>query len=166
MRIAVCPGSFDPITLGHVDVISRAAAMFDEVIVLVMHNSRKGGGMFSIEERMELARRSVSSLGNARVDSHDGLLADYVVAHGVQAIVKGLRAMSDFENEFQQALANRTLAPQVETMFMVSRTDYMYLSSSVVKEIASFGGDISPFVPAEILPFVTKRALNIEKDVT
>ena len=156
-RIAVCPGSFDPVTLGHLDVITRASKMFDEVIVLVMVNPRKNGGLFTPDERVGFLRRCTADLSNVRVDQDTGLLADYVVSHGAHAIVKGLRAMSDFENEFQQALINKTLAPEVETLFMVSNSDHMYLSSSVVKEICAFGGDISRFLPVEILDDVVER---------
>ncbi len=148
-RIAVYPGSFDPITNGHLDIIKRAAKMFDKVIVLVSYNARKHGGTFSPQERVEFIKRCVN-IKNVAVDSYQGLLADYVTIAGASAIVKGLRAVSDFEVEFQQALINRQLAPEVDTVFLVSSIENMYLSSSAVKEICLLGGEINNFVPPEI----------------
>lgn len=156
-RIAVCPGSFDPVTNGHIDIIKRAASMFDKVIVLVMYNARKNGGTLPVEERAELIRRCVDGMPNVAVDFYGGLLADYVKMNGVCAIVKGLRAVSDFEDEFQQALANKKLAPGVETVFAVTSSEYMYLSSSVVREICRYGGDISGFVPDVIREDIVKK---------
>lgn len=155
--IAVCPGSFDPITVGHLDIISRSAKMFDKVIVVVMINSRKSGGMFSPEERVDLIKRSTSHIPNVEVDFYDGLLADYAVEKGAVAIVKGLRVLSDYEDEFKQALTNKKLAENVETVFLVTNTKYMFLSSSVVKEVGNFGGDISDFVPPEIKQDIIDR---------
>ena len=155
-RIAVCPGSFDPVTLGHVDIISRAAALFDRVIVLVSKNVDKNP-VFSAEERVELIKKSVSDLKNVEVESFDGLLAEYVKDKKACAIVKGIRAMTDFENEFQMALVNRKLYGDAETVFLVARSENMYLSSSVVRQIASFGGDISSFVPDEIAETIMQR---------
>ena len=155
--IAICPGSFDPVTIGHLDIISRTAKMFDKVIVVVMINSKIGGGMFIREERLDFIRRSTAHLHNVEVDFYDGLLADYAVQKGAVAIVKGLRVLSDYEDEFKQALTNKKLAPQVETIFLVTDTEYMFLSSSVVKEIGSFGGDIGDFVPSEIKQDIIKR---------
>lgn len=155
MRLAICPGSFDPVTNGHVDVIQRASRLFDKVVVLVAVNSEKHG-MFTAEERCELLRRATGHLSNVEVDAYDGLLADYARDHRAVAIVKGLRAVSDFEYEFQMALTNRKLNDEVETVFLTTSTEYMYLSSSLVKEVARLGGDISEFVP----PCVVKDILN------
>ena len=155
--IAVCPGSFDPVTIGHINIISRAAKLFEKVIVVVMVNSRKNTAMFTPDERMDFIRRSVSHLPNVEVDFYDGLLADYAVRKGAVAIVKGLRVLSDYEDEFKQALTNKKLAENVETIFLVTDTAYMFLSSSVVKEVGSLGGDISDFVPPEIKEDIIKR---------
>ena len=156
-RIAVCPGSFDPITKGHLDIITRASAMFDELIVVVMINPNKLSGSFSPFERKELIEKSVSHLENVTVDVYDGLLADYTKECDACAIIKGLRAMSDFEYEFQMALTNKKLNPYVETLFLTTSTENMYLSSSMVKQIASLGGDIKDFVPPEIHSDIVER---------
>lgn len=156
-KTAVYPGSFDPITNGHLDIIRRASKMFDKVIVLVSYNVRKNGGSFTPPERVELIKRCIGDIPNVTVDSYTGLLADYVSISGASAIVKGLRAVSDFEVEFQQALINKRLAPNVDTVFLVSSLDYMYLSSSAVKEICHLGGDISGFVPQEIAKDIIKK---------
>ena len=155
--IAVCPGSFDPVTIGHINIITRAAKLFDKVIVVVMVNSRKNSAMFTPEERMDFIRRSISHLKTVEVDFYDGLLADYVVRKGAVAIVKGLRVLSDYEDEFKQALTNKRLAENVETIFLVTDTEYMFLSSSVVKEVGSLGGEIGDFVPPEIKDDIMKR---------
>lgn len=155
--IAICPGSFDPVTIGHLNIISRTAKMFDKVIVVVMINKNKPGGLFSPEERVDFIKRCTASLPNVEVDFYDGLLADYAVKKGAVAIVKGLRVLSDYEDEFKQALTNKKLAKNVETIFMVTDTKYMFLSSSVVKEICSFGGDIGDFVPQEIKQDIIDR---------
>ena len=155
-RIAVCPGSFDPITLGHLDIIRRAATLFDQVIVLVVINPAKTPS-FTPEERVEMIRKSVEGIPNVEVDLYMGLLVDYVRSKGAAAIVKGLRAMSDFEYEFQMALTNRKLMPQAETVFLTPSSDNMYLSSSMVRQIARFGGDVSSFVPSIILDTVVER---------
>lgn len=157
MKIAVCPGSFDPITLGHLDIISRAAKLFDRVIVLVSINPAKTNYAFTIAERVDFIKRVTADLPNVCVDSSDGLLADYLREKGACAIVKGLRAVSDFEYEFQMSLANKMLNPQAETVFFTAAAENMYLSSSIVKQIASFGGDISNFVPACILGEIQVR---------
>ncbi|MCR5689776.1 MAG: pantetheine-phosphate adenylyltransferase [Clostridiales bacterium] len=157
-RLAVCPGSFDPVTCGHIDVISRTAAIFDKVIVVVMYNYHKLNQMtFTPEERVDLLRRCTGNMPNVAVDFYGGLLADYVKMNKATAIVKGLRAVTDFEDEFQQALTNKLLAPDVETVFMTTRAENLYLSSSMVKQVCEFGGDISTFVPPEILDDVVKR---------
>lgn len=155
MKIAICPGSFDPITLGHKDIIERTAELFDKVIVLVMSNSEKHP-LFSLEERMDMIKRCVST-DNVEVDTYDGLLVNYAKAHGAVAVVKGLRAVSDFDYEFQQALTNKSLYPKIETVFIAARGENMFLSSSMVKEVCRLGGDVSQFVPGEILVDVTKR---------
>ena len=164
MKIAVCPGSFDPITKGHLDIITRAAKLFDAVIVLVSVNYDKKTS-FTAEERCDLIKTCITNLPNVRVDRFDGLLADYVREKKACAIVKGLRAMSDFEYEFQMALTNKKLNPQVETLFLTTATRNMYLSSSMVKQIASMGGDISSFVPEVIRADIMNR-IFIKKDTT
>ena len=150
MRIAVYPGSFDPITYGHLDIIQRSSKVFDKVIVAVVKNRSKEP-LFSVEERMNFIRRSITDLSNVEVDHFDGLLVNFVTAKKAQVIVKGLRAMSDFEYEFQMALLNRKLQPKVETMFLMTDHKYSYLSSSMVKEIAGLGGSIQDLVPEDIL---------------
>ena len=157
MKIAVCPGSFDPVTLGHLDIINRASRLFDKVIVLVSFNYGKSSASFSVEERMEMIRTVTKHLNNVEIDCNSGLLADYLKKTGAAAIVKGLRAVSDFEYEFQMALANKKLYSEAETVFLTTSSENMYLSSSVVKEIASLGGDISGFVPSEILEVIKNR---------
>ncbi|MCD7774740.1 MAG: pantetheine-phosphate adenylyltransferase [Clostridiales bacterium] len=155
--IAICPGSFDPVTNGHLDIIKRASEKFDKIIVLVSYNAKKNGGTFTVSERVDFLKRCLTDIPNVTVDSYDGLLVDYARKVGASAIVKGLRAVSDFEEEFQMALINRQLAPEVDTVFMVSSLDYMYLSSSTVREICYFGGNIENFVPAEIVPDIVKK---------
>ena len=156
MRIAICPGSFDPVTYGHLDIIRRAAQLFDRVIVVVMTNSAKQPA-FTKEERMDFLRRATGGLPNVVVDSYGGLLAEYARQHKADVIVKGLRAMSDFEYEFQMALTNRKLYPEAETVFLTTKSEHMYLSSSLVKQVAGFGGDITGFVPACIMPDILKK---------
>lgn len=158
MRIAVCPGSFDPVTLGHLDIIRRASLLFDRVIVVVMTNMAKSP-LFTQVERMDLIRRAVDAEGieGVTVDCYDGLLAEYVKMRNAKVIVKGLRAMSDFEYEFQMALTNRKLYPEAETVFLTTTADHMYLSSSLVKQVARFGGEIADFVPACILPDIIEK---------
>ncbi len=156
MKIAVCPGSFDPVTNGHVDIIARAAALFDRVNVAVMVNAAKSP-VFSTECRVEMLRDCTAHLPNVQVESYDGLLAVYAQRVGATAIVKGLRALSDFEYEFQMALTNRRLNPRLETVFLTATDDKMYLSSSLVKQVAQYGGDVSAFVPAVILPRIQRQ---------
>lgn len=149
---AICPGSFDPITNGHLDIIERAAALFDEVIVVVMSNYKKSGQhAFSEHERVELIKKSVTHLSNVKVDTYGGLLVDYAKSNDVKVVVKGLRALSDFDNEFQQALANKRMGPEIETVFITTKAEHMFLSSSLVRQIGELGGDISDFVPAPVL---------------
>jgi pantetheine-phosphate adenylyltransferase len=149
MRTAVCPGSFDPVTYGHLDVFARASELADEVIVAVLINQTKAG-LFSIEERMEVLREVVAPFGNVKVDSLHGLLVDYCRTHSIKAIVKGLRAVSDFDYELQMAQMNYRLA-EVETLFISTNPLYSFLSSSLVKEVAKFGGDVSGLVPETVL---------------
>lgn len=151
MKIAIYPGSFDPITSGHLNIIQRAASVFDKLIVCVMVNAGKNP-MFTQEERVEMIRRVTSNLENVEVDSSSGLLADYARRKGGCVIVKGLRAGSDFENEFQMALVNRKINPELDTMFLTADSQYMYLSSSMVKELGSYGVELSDFLPTEIIP--------------
>ncbi|NLC44506.1 MAG: pantetheine-phosphate adenylyltransferase [Clostridiales bacterium] len=150
MRIAVYPGSFDPLTYGHLDIIQRSSRVFDKVIVAVVKNQSKKP-LFSVDERIEFIKRCISNLPNVEVDHFEGLLVNFVTNKGAQVIIKGLRAMSDFEYEFQMALLNRKLQSEVETMFLMTDHKYSYLSSSMVKEIASLGGSIQDLVPEEIL---------------
>jgi pantetheine-phosphate adenylyltransferase len=158
MKIAVCPGSFDPITKGHLDIIKRASKLFDRVIVVVMTNAAKSP-LFTQVERMDLLQRAITDAGidNVIVDCYDGLLADYVKMRNATAIVKGLRAMSDFEYEFQMALTNRKIYPEAETVFLTTAAENMYLSSSLVKQVGTLGGDISDFVSACILSDITNK---------
>ena len=149
MKIGIYPGSFDPVTRGHLDIISRAEKLFDRLIVAVMINPDKQS-TFTAEERVEMLRQATADIPNVRVDCYDGLLAQYAESIGARAIVKGLRAMSDFEYEFQMALTNKKLYPSAETVFLTTKAENMYLSSSMVKQIGSMGGDISDFVPRGI----------------
>ncbi len=150
-RIAIYPGSFDPVTSGHLEIIRRSSKLFDKIIVVVMTNHRKQGlYTFSVDERVDLIRRCTANLSNVSVDSYMGLLADYAKKKNAVAIVKGLRAVSDFENEFQQALINKKLNEEVETVFMAADSEHMFLSSSMIKQVCQLGGDISQFIPGEI----------------
>lgn len=156
-KIALCPGSFDPITNGHLDIIRRASLLFDEVIVLVMVNFSKTTTAFTVADRVEMAKITTSSLKNVRVDSSGGLLADYAKRIRATTIVKGLRAVSDFEYEFQMSLTNKKLYPELETLFLTTSLQYMYLSSSIVRQVAALGGDISEFVSPEIKEKIIAR---------
>ncbi|MBN3033595.1 MAG: pantetheine-phosphate adenylyltransferase [Candidatus Saganbacteria bacterium] len=146
MRKAVYPGSFDPVTSGHLDVIERAARLFDRVIVAVIRNPEKSP-LFSFQERMDMLKASVPHCDNVAVDSFDGLLVEYVRGQKACAVVRGLRAVSDFDYEFQMALTNRRMAPEIETVFLMTDYRYSYLSSSFVRQIAGLGGDVSGLVP-------------------
>ncbi|WP_186565392.1 pantetheine-phosphate adenylyltransferase [Lawsonibacter celer] len=157
MKTAIYPGSFDPITLGHLNIIKRAAVCFDRLIVCVMVNSEKNKGLFTPDERVELIRRVVAKLPNVEVEQSSGLLSDYARQKKACAVVKGLRAVSDYEKEVQMALINRKLNPRLDTMFMPSSAKYTYLSSSVVKEMAYYGADLTDFVPREIIKDVNQR---------
>lgn len=152
----ICPGSFDPVTIGHIDIISRASKMFDHVIVAVLNNLVKNPS-FTTDERIALLKEATKDFDNVEIVGFDGLLADYAKERGVNVIVKGLRAVSDFEYEFQQALTNKKLNPELETVFLTSNAEYMYLSSSMVKQVASLGGDISSFVPECVHDIIIER---------
>jgi len=152
MKRALYPGSFDPITLGHIDVIQRGTQVLDEIIVAVAHNDAKQG-LFSTDERLEMIRQALGSKKGVTVVKLDGLLADYARHQGIKIILRGLRAVSDFEFEFQMALANRRLFPQLETIYLTPKEEYSFISSRIVKEIARLGGDVSQFVP----PVVSAR---------
>ena len=151
MSIAIYPGSFDPITNGHLNIIARAAKSFDQLIVCVMVNGDKHP-MFSREERVEMIRRVTQDMENVEVDSSDALLADYARRRNARVIIKGLRAMSDFEREFQMAIINHKLNPGLDTMFLTAEHQFMYLSSSVVKEMGHYQVDLTDFLPKEIIP--------------
>ena len=158
MKTAICPGSFDPVTNGHLDVIERASKIFDEVYVVVMTNYQKiGSTTFTEAERVDLIERSIGHLPNVRVDTYSGLLADYAAEHDSHIIVKGLRAVSDFENEFQQSIANKHINNSLETVFLPSSENHMFLSSSFIKQIGQLGGDISDFVPEPVRDDIIKR---------
>lgn len=146
---AICAGTYDPLTLGHLDVIERASRIFPRVVIAVATNPGKNP-LFTLEERIDLVRRSVAHLKGIEVDSFDGLLVDFAESKEVRVIVRGLRAFSDFEYEFQMALTNRKLKPQLETIFLMPKQDYSYVSSSNVRTVASLGGDISQFVPPPV----------------
>lgn len=158
-KTVICPGSFDPVTLGHIDIIKRASKMFDKVIVAVLVNMSKTPS-FTIDERIAFLKEALCDVENIEIVGFSGLLADYARERGANAVVKGLRAMSDFEYEFQMALTNKKLNPELDTVFLTSDSQYMYLSSSMVKQIASLGGDISFFVPACIHEQVCERLKN------
>ena len=151
MKIAIYPGSFDPVTSGHLNIIRRAANIFDKLIVCVMVNAGKNP-MFTQQERVELIQRITSDLPNVEVDCSDELLAEYAKRKGGCVIVKGLRATSDFENEFQMALINHKINPNLDTMFLTAEHQYMYMSSSTVKELGSYNVDLSDFLPEQIIP--------------
>jgi len=149
VRRVVCPGSFDPVTNGHLDIISRASRLYDEVIVAVLINITKKS-LFTVEERMEMLREVTTQYGNVRVDSFHGLLVDFCEANGISAVVKGLRAVSDFDYELQMAQMNYSMA-KVETMFMTTNPLYSFLSSSLIREVAKYGGDVSGLVPEQVI---------------
>ena len=156
MTTAIYPGSFDPITKGHLNIIQRAAKIFDRLIVCIMVNVDKRP-MFTSEERVDMIRRVTQGLDNVTVDSSSALLAEYAQQNNVNVVVKGLRAATDFEKEFQMALINHKMNPNLDSMFLTSEHQFMYLSSSVVKELGSHGADLSDFLPEEIIPDCVKR---------
>ena len=162
MKIAIYPGSFDPITSGHLNIIRRAASIFDKLIVCVMVNGTKKP-MFTREERVDMIRQVVGDIPNVEVDSSDELLAEYAKRRGSCVIVKGLRAGSDFENEFQMALINHKINPTLGTMFLTAEHQYMYLSSSTVKELGNYDVDLSDFLPQQIVPVFKQRIADISQ---
>lgn len=156
MKRAVYPGSFDPVTLGHLDIMKRSAALVDELIVAVLQNNKKNP-LFSVEERVKILKKVTKDINNIRVESFDGLSIDFVKHCDAQFLVRGLRAITDFDYELQMAQTNRILAPDVDTIFLTTSLEYAYLSSSTVKEVAWYGGDISKFVPEEVVFEIHKR---------
>jgi len=159
MRTAIYPGSFDPMTLGHLNIIRRTSKIFDKVVVCIMINgTKKGNSMFTLEERVEMAKLVTAHLPNVEIDSYSGLLADYAKRYDRPVIVKGLRAATDFENEFTMASINKKLNPDMETMFLTASDKYTFVSSSNVKEIARHGGDLKDFLPWELIDVVREAA--------
>lgn len=156
MRVAICPGSFDPVTNGHLDIIKRAAAMFDKLIVVVAYNPDKKN-CFTVAERVGFLKEALAELPNVEVDSWTGLTAEYAQSHNAVAIVRGLRAMTDFEYEFQLALTNKQLFPACDTVFLTTNAKYLYLSSSLVRQLSGFGKDITSFVPPCVAEAFTRR---------
>ncbi|MBO4902520.1 MAG: pantetheine-phosphate adenylyltransferase [Lachnospiraceae bacterium] len=159
MKRAIYPGSFDPVTLGHIDIIKRAAAIFDEVVVSVLCNHGKSP-LFSVEERVNILKEVTKDITNVTIDSFDGLLVDHALERNADAVIRGLRAVTDFEYELQLAQTNRKLCDRVDTIFLTTGLDYAYISSSIVKEVASFGGDISKFVPPYVAQLVYAKYQN------
>lgn len=157
MRTVIYPGSFDPFTNGHLDIVQRAAKLFDTVIVAIANNEEKKQPLFTLKERIALVQESIGSMPNVKVDSFTGLLVDYVESRGGQAVLRGLRAISDFEFEFQLALMNRKLNERVETIFMMPKETFTFLSSRIIKEIARLGGDVKAFVPAHVEAALKKK---------
>lgn len=163
MKTAIYPGSFDPMTLGHLNIIRRASGIFDRVVVCIMKNAGKQHPMFSREERVELAKRVTERFPNVEVVTYDGLIAEFAATFPEGAvIVKGLRANTDFENEFQMALINKKLNPNLDTMFLTASEKYTFLSSSVVKELAYYGADLSELLPCEIIDDVRSAAQSVK----
>ena len=162
MKIAIYPGSFDPVTSGHLNIIRRAAGIFDKLIVCVMVNAGKNP-LFTLEERVELIRKVTADLPNVEVDGSSELLAEYAKRRGSCVIVKGLRAGSDFENEFTMAMINHKINPDLDTMFLTAEHEFMYMSSSMVKELGTYNVDLSGFIPEQIIPDVQKRISTIHQ---
>ena len=158
MSIAICPGSFDPITLGHLNIIRRTSKIFDRLVVCIMHNAMKPNPMFTVEEKVDMCRRATERYPNVTVDWSDGLLAEYAKQYSGAVIVKGLRAASDFEYEFQMNLINKKINPELETMFLTASGKYTFLSSSVVREMAYYGADLTGLVPSELIEEIETKA--------
>ena len=160
MSTAICPGSFDPVTMGHMDVILRCAKIFDRVVVCVSHNSTKSKPMFTEDEKLSMLRKVLEPYDNITVDLTEGLLAEFVKKYDDAVLVKGLRAASDFEYEFQMNLINKRINPQLDTMFVTASEKYTFLSSSVVREMAMYGADLTGLVPDEIIDDIQKKAIE------
>ena len=158
MRTAICPGSFDPITLGHLNIIERAAQIFDHVVVCVAANATKTSPMFTVEEKVEMVKLAISRLENVRVEINSGLLAEFARHFEGAVLIKGLRAASDFDYEFQMDSINKRLNPELETMFLTADQRYTFLSSSVVRELARYGADLNGLVPEEIISLIEAKA--------
>ena len=165
MSIAICPGSFDPITLGHLNIIRRTSRIFDRVVVCIMHNAMKPNPMFTVEEKVDMCRRATERYPNVTVDWSDGLLAEYAKQYPGAVIVKGLRAASDFEYEFQMNLINKKINPELETMFLTASGKYTFLSSSVVREMAYYGADLTGLVPSELIEENVARLVYLHQHV-
>ena len=157
--LIVYPGSFDPLTLGHLDLVERASGIFERVVLAVAAGQWKPGALFSCAERVEMAREATRALGNVEVRVMEGMLVDFCRSIGARVVLRGLRAYSDFEYEFQMALTNRKLAPEIETFFLMPREDHSYVSSSIVREIASYAGDTSRFVPPEVQRHIERKVV-------
>ena len=155
-RVAIYPGSFDPVTNGHLDIVKRGLKLFDKIIVTILYNPGKET-LFSVEERLGMLRESMKSLSHIEIDRYDGLLVDYAAKRKAHAILRGMRAVSDFEYEFQLASMNRRLAPEIETLFLTPAEQYAYISSSLVREISSLGGDVTPFVHSKVVAALHAR---------
>ena len=162
MKAAIYPGSFDPVTYGHLDIIRRAASVFDELTVSVLNNKVKTP-LFSVEERVKILKEATKDLPNVKVESFSGLLVDYAASKDVTVVVRGLRAITDFDYELQMAQTNRVLAPDVDTVFLTTSLEYAYLSSTIMKEVASYDGDLSKFAPPEITEAVKKKMHDLKK---
>ena len=163
MKTAICPGSFDPITLGHLNIIRRAASIFDKVVVCIMCNPNKTSPMFTVEEKIEMARKATSKYKNVTVETYDGLLADYVERFDGAVVIKGLRAASDFDYEFQMDIINKRLNPNMETLFLPSDQKYTFISSTIVREMARYGADLNGLVPDELIDFIKEKAKQWRK---
>ena len=160
MKIAVCPGSFDPVTNGHVDIFERASSMYDRLTIAVFRNPGKNP-LFNMDERVRLIKQATQHIPNVEVDSFSGLLTDFVLQKDSRIIVRGLRALSDFEYEFQRALLIKCVRPEIETVFMMTSSEYSFVSSSGIKELAQFGGDISKLVPPMLYDEITQRCREL-----